>query len=182
MTPIIRNLVCLKLRIRKPYKKKQRCVLKGRRFDVTKLRTSVPGDSDGGEPLKLTFVTQVLEKAHAVWPVENDVDGQWSALRGALLESVENVPGYERSYQLGRPLAHYIRSFSIGISCIQPGWPLVRRRIVCVLDRQEEKLEGRSGRQKMPGLQPKQQILSVVVSVEWRCGVVLGICSTAEGG
>ena len=93
------NLVCLKLRIRKPYKRKQCCVLKGRRFDATKLRTSVPGDSDDGEPLKLTFVTQVLEKAHAVWPVENDVDGQWSALRGALLESAENVLGYERSYQ-----------------------------------------------------------------------------------
>ena len=41
----------------------------------------------------------MLEKAHAVWPVENDVDGQWSALRGALLESAENVLSYERSYQ-----------------------------------------------------------------------------------
>ena len=79
------NLVCLKLRTRKPYKRKQRCVLKGRRIDVTKLRTSVPGDSDGGEPLKLTFVTQVLEKAHAVWPVERDIDGQWSALQGHCL-------------------------------------------------------------------------------------------------
>ena len=85
------NLVCLKLRIRKPYKRKQRCVLKGRRFDATKLSTSVPGDSDGSEPLKLTFVTQVLEKAHTVWPVESDVDGQWSALRGALLESAPRL-------------------------------------------------------------------------------------------
>ena len=70
------NPVCLKLRIRKPYKRKQHCVPKGRRFDVTKLRNSVPGDSNGDEPLKLTFVTQVLEGAHAVWPDESDVEEQ----------------------------------------------------------------------------------------------------------
>ena len=41
------NLVCLKLRIKKPFKRKGHCVPKGRRFDVTKLRTSIPGDSYG---------------------------------------------------------------------------------------------------------------------------------------
>ena len=45
---------------------------------------------------------------------------------------------------------------------------------MCGLVRLEEKLERRSGRQKIPGLQLKQHKLSVEVWVEWRCGVVLG--------
>ena len=93
------NLVGFKLRIRKPYKRKQHCVPKGRRFDVKKLRASVPGDGNGDKPLKLMFLTQVLEKAHVVWPDENDVDGQWSALWGELQESTKNILGYERYYQ-----------------------------------------------------------------------------------
>ena len=34
----------------------------------------------------------------------------------------------------------------------------------------------------MSGLQQKQQKLSVEVVVKWRCDVVLGTCSMAEGG
>ena len=51
------NMVCLKLRLKKPHKRKQRCVTRGRRFDVTQLRTNVDG-----ELLKLKFVNQVLER------------------------------------------------------------------------------------------------------------------------
>ena len=44
------------------------------KFDVTKLKTSFPGDISGDEPLKSTSVTQVLERAHAVWSDESDFD------------------------------------------------------------------------------------------------------------
>ena len=59
------NLVCLKSRIRIPYRKKLHCVPKGRRYGVTKLRSNFSSNSNGDEPLKLTFVTQVLKEAHA---------------------------------------------------------------------------------------------------------------------
>ena len=49
----------------------------------------------------------------------------------------------------------YIHSFSVGISCTQPGWPLVRG---------EARREIRKA--KIPDLQPKQQILNVVVLVK----------------
>ena len=53
---------------------------KGRRYGVTKLRSNFSSNSNGDEPLKLTFVTQVLKEAHAAWLDESDVDEQRSAL------------------------------------------------------------------------------------------------------
>ena len=44
------------------------------RFDVAKLKTSFPGHISGDKPLKSTSVTQVLERAHAVWADESDFD------------------------------------------------------------------------------------------------------------
>ena len=95
------NMVCLKLRLKKPHKRKQRCVTRDWRFDVIQLRTNVDGD-----PLKLKFVNQVLERTHAVWPDDGNVDEQWSVLCAAMTESASNVLGYEKSYQPERPLSH----------------------------------------------------------------------------
>ena len=93
------HLVCMRLRLKKPYRRRRQGVVERRRFDVTQLRTCADNDSGCGAPLKVKFVEEVLKRAHAVWPTDGDVDEQWSVLRTALTESTASVLGYEKSYQ-----------------------------------------------------------------------------------
>ena len=42
------NLICMKLRLKKPYMIRRQCMVGSRRFDVTQLRTSADDDSGCG--------------------------------------------------------------------------------------------------------------------------------------
>ena len=63
MHNIDHNLVCMKFKQKKPYRRRHET----RRFDVSQLRTG--GSGHGGEvPVSMRFVEEVLERLHAVWP------------------------------------------------------------------------------------------------------------------
>ena len=93
------NLVCMEFKLKKPYRRRHECKMEKRRFDVSQLRSGADGDTGCEAPVSMRFVEEVLERAHAVWPDDGNIDEQWSVFRVALTESAASVLGYEKKHQ-----------------------------------------------------------------------------------
>ena len=51
------------------------------------------------EEVSVRFVEEVLERAHAVWTDDGNIDEKWSAFQTALNESAATVLGCEEEHQ-----------------------------------------------------------------------------------
>ena len=56
------NLVCMKLKFKKPYRRRRECRIEKRRFE---LRSGDDTDTSSEAPVSVRFVEEVLERAHA---------------------------------------------------------------------------------------------------------------------
>ena len=63
----------------------------GRRYDVSKLVSDGRAENESSQALRLEFQKQVADRAVAVWPAEGGVDEKWTAVSGALIESVDEL-------------------------------------------------------------------------------------------
>ena len=52
-----------------------------------------------GRPLQQQYIEKVLERATSAWPEEGTVEERWEVVRSALLESADELLGYEKSRQ-----------------------------------------------------------------------------------
>ncbi|XP_065886632.1 uncharacterized protein [Dysidea avara] len=93
------NLVCMEFKLKKPYRRRHECKMEKRRFDVSQLRSGVDGDTGCEAPVSMRFVEEVLERAHAVWPDDGNIDEQWFVFHAVLTESAASVLGYEKKHQ-----------------------------------------------------------------------------------
>ena len=52
-----------------------------------------------GRPLQQQYIEEVLERDTSAWLEEGTVEEKWEVMHSALLESVDELPGYEKSRQ-----------------------------------------------------------------------------------
>jgi len=50
-------------------------------------------------PVSVRFVEEVLERAHAVWPDDGNINEKWSAFHTLLTEFAATVLGYDEKHQ-----------------------------------------------------------------------------------
>ena len=72
----------------------------GKRYDVSGL-VSCKGSDDmsTGRPLEKEYIEEVLERATSAWPEEGTMEERWEVMRSSLLESADELLGYEKSRQ-----------------------------------------------------------------------------------
>ena len=80
--------------------KKRAGMNEGKRYDVSGL-VSCKGSDDmsTGRPLQQQYIEEVLERATSAWPEEGTVEKRWEVMRSSLLESADELLGYEKSRQ-----------------------------------------------------------------------------------
>ena len=48
-------------------------------------------------PLQQEYIEKVLERTTSAWPEEGTVEDRWEVMRSSLLESADELLGYEKS-------------------------------------------------------------------------------------
>ena len=78
--------------------KKRAGMNEGKGYDVSGL-VSCKGSDDmsTGRSLQQQYIDKVLERATSSWPEEGSVEERWKVMRSALLESADELLGYEKS-------------------------------------------------------------------------------------
>ena len=56
-------------------------------------------DMSTGRLLQQQYIEEVLKRATSVWPEEGTVEERWEVMRSSLLESADELLGYEKSRQ-----------------------------------------------------------------------------------
>ena len=80
--------------------KKRAGMNEGKRYDVSGLVSCMGSDDmSTGRPLQQDYIEEVLERATSAWPEEGTVEERWEVLRSAMLESADELLGYETSRQ-----------------------------------------------------------------------------------
>jgi len=56
------NLICMKLKLKKPYRRRHECRMEKRRFDVLQLRSGDDTDTSSEAPVSVKLVEKVLQR------------------------------------------------------------------------------------------------------------------------
>ena len=78
--------------------KKRAGMNEGKRYGVLGLVSCKASDNmSTGRPLQQEYIEEVLERATSAWPEEGTVEERWEVMRSSLLESADELLGYEKS-------------------------------------------------------------------------------------